>query len=261
MKFHRYFLLFFFIPALLFSCKPQQKLPNYLEKLTDTAGKGEVKVPDLRLQKGDRISIQISSLSTLPQQSDLMYNQPSSTGGSGGSSVAGYLIDNNGNILHHRLGVFHALGLTKDQLAAEIIKRLTVPVEVLKDPTVDIRIMNFKITVMGNVSRESVIPVPDERLTILEAIGMAGGITEYGKKTNLRIVREIDGNREIGTIDLSSKTLFESPYYYLVQNDVIIVEATNQKMKESDQAKTMTKISFAFTLITAAATIVTIFTR
>ena len=86
------------------------------------------------------------------------------------------------------------------------------------------------MTVLGQVAREGVFNVPGERLTILEAVGLAGGITEFGKKTNLKIHREADGKRETGMIDLTSKDIFDSPYYYLRQNDVLIVESTNQKL-------------------------------
>lgn len=236
-------------------------MPFYLQNVTDSAGRGDVKIPELRIQKNDQLSIQIFSLSTKPEISDAIYNQPSVGAGGQGDGGGGYFVDLNGNIEHHRLGVIHAEGLTKQQLAAEIKKRLTEPVELLKDPTVIIRFLNFTITVLGQVGHEGPIKVPGERVTILEAVGLAGGITDYGKKSNLRIVRETDGKREIGLIDLSSKNIFESPYYHLVQNDVIIVEPTTQKLKDADQARIASKISFAFTLVTVAATLANIFIK
>ena len=247
------------LPLYFISCKPQQKIPQYLENITDTSGKGEVKVPDLRIQKGDELTIQIVSLSTQPDKSDVIYNQQT-TGPQGGNPI-GYLVDNDGNIIHHRLGVIHAEGLTKKDLANEIKKRLTVPVELLRDPTVIIRLTNFKVTVLGQVGREGEIKTPGERLTIFEAIGLAGGITDFGKKTSLKVIREIDGKRETGFVDLSSKEVFDSPYYYMMQNDMVFVETTNQKYKDAEQVKTMQKISFAFTLVTVAATIASIFIR
>ena len=259
MKFNRILLLLVF-PLYLFSCKPAQQLPQYLEGVTDSTGKGAVKVPDWRIQKNDLLSIQIVSLSLQPEKSDVPYNQPSGTA-AGGAAPAGYLVDNDGNIIHHRLGVIHAEGLTKNELAAEIKKRLTTPVELLSDPTVIIRLTNFKVTVLGQVGREGPIAAPGERLTILEAVGLAGGITEYGKKNNLKIIREINGQRETGLIDLTSKDIFDSPYYHLMQNDVLIVEASSRKQKDEEQAKTMQKISFAFSLVTIAATLTNIFIR
>lgn len=256
MKFNRIILLLVF-PLYFFSCKPVEKIPNYLENINDTAGHGEIKAPDLKIQKNDLLTIQIVSLSLNPERSDLPFNQPTI----GNAGAPGYLVDNNGDILHHRLGLIHAAGLTKNELAAEIKKRLTVPVELLSDPTVVIRITNFKVTVLGQVNREGEIKAAGERLTIFEAIGLAGGITDFGKKTNLRVVREIDGKRETGIVNLASKEAFDSPFYYMMQNDMVFVESTNQKYKDAEQAKTMQKVSFAFTLVTVAATIASIFIR
>ena len=259
MKFNRILLLLVF-PLYLFSCKPAQQLPQYLEGVTDSTGKGAVKVPDWRIQKNDLLSIQIVSLSLQPEKSDVPYNQPSGTA-AGGAAPAGYLVDNDGNIIHHRLGVIHAEGLTKNELAAEIKKRLTTPVELLSDPTVIIRLTNFKVTVLGQVGREGPIAAPGERLTILEAVGLAGGITNYGKKDNIKILREVNGQRETGVVNLSAKDLFESPYYNLMQNDVVIVEPTKQRMKEADQQRAFQKISIGLSLVAAAATLTSIFVR
>jgi polysaccharide biosynthesis/export protein len=262
MKFTRIFLLLA-LPVYLFSCRTQQKLPHYLEHVTDSIAKGDVKIPELRFQKNDQISIQISSLSTKPDVSDIIFNQPVSISAGGGQNLAlmGYVVDLNGNIQHHRLGVFHAEGLTKDELAAEIKKRLIEPVELLKDPTVIIRYLNFRVTVLGEVSQVGSVSIPGERLTILEAVALAGGISDYGKKDNVKIYREIDGKRETGTINLSDKNIFESPYFNLRQNDVVIVEPTKQKRNDAEQARISQKIAFGFTLVTVAATLANLFIK
>jgi polysaccharide export outer membrane protein len=254
MRFSR-LLLVIVLPLYLISCKPVQQLPYYLDKVNDSTGKGIVKAHELRIQKNDVISIQISSLSIRPDVSDAPFNQVAAAG----AATAGYLVDAQGNIEHHRLGVIRAEGLTRQELAADIKKRLTVPVELLKDPTVVIRFTNFKVTVLGQVGSQGPVTVPGERLTILEAIGLAGGVTDYGKKDKVKIVREINGQRETGTIDLSSNEVFDSPYYNLVQNDLIIVGETNQKLKDAEQARITQKISFALTLVTVAATLYNIF--
>jgi polysaccharide export outer membrane protein len=101
--------------------------------------------------------------------------------------------------------------------------------------------------------------VASERLTILEALGLSGDFTKFGKKYTVRVVREIDGKREIGTIDLTSVKLFESPYYNLKQNDIVFVEATKQKQKQDEQSIVAQRVTFALSLITAAAFIYNIF--
>lgn len=119
--------------------------------------------------------------------------------------------------------------------------------------------MNYKITVIGNVTREGLVTSPGEKITILEAIGMAGGITDFGKKDRVKVIRETDGRRTMGYVDLSSDSLFTSPYYNLVQNDVIIVEPTKQKARMVDQTLAQQRISLALSIITTATLIYSIF--
>jgi len=254
MKFTRIIVLLV-LPVYLISCGTQKRLPYYLENVIDTSGKEEVKIPELQIQKNDLLSIQVYSMSTRPDISDAMYNLPSVTTG---SQSAGFLVDYYGNIEYPRLGTVHAEGLTKQELAAEIKKRLTQPVEFLKDPTVIIRFLTYKITLLGQVGREGVVNIPGERINILEAIGLAGGITDYGKKNNVKIIREINGKRQVGFIDLSAKDVFKSPFYYLMQNDIVVVEPTKQKANQTDQANVQQKVGFAMSIISSIAVIYSI---
>lgn len=255
---------FFRIPALLvlsvyfFSCGTQQKLPGYLENVVDTSSKDEVQIPELRIQKNDQLSIQVYSMSTKPEMSDVPFNLPT---GSSGSQTGGFLIDAHGNIEYPRLGTIHAEGLTKQELAAEIIKRLTQPVEFLKNPTVIIRFLSFKITMLGQFGQQGVINVPGEKINILEAVGLAGGITDYGVKNKVKIIRENNGKREIGFIDLSSKDVFQSPYYNLMQNDIVLVEPSKQKTSQAEQAIVQQKVGFAISIISAITVIYSIIRR
>jgi polysaccharide export outer membrane protein len=264
MKFSRKLLPLLAIPFLVFSCKPVEKTGNYLEDVKSDTNRipTTVIIPEMRIQKNDILSIQIFSQATRPEI-DALYN-PSIGGGatsgtSGGGSSAGYLVDNNGMIEHPRLGMFHAEGLTKAELANEVKKRLTEPVELLRNPTVIVRFLNFKVTVLGEVNQGGTITIPGERATIIDALGMAGDFTDYGKKNNVRVIREANGQREMGVIDMTSSKMFESPYYNLMQNDLIFVEATRQKQKQAEQNVVAQRITFALSLITAAAFIYNIF--
>jgi polysaccharide export outer membrane protein len=242
-----------------FSCTPQQKLPGYLENVIDTTGKEEVKIPELRIQKNDLLSIQVYSLSTIPEKSDLIYNLPcNNIAGGSTTTVCGFMVDINGNIEYPRLGIFHAEGLTKLELAAQIKKKLTEPVVLLADPNVIIRFLNYKVTVLGEVAHPQTINVPGERITIFEAIGLAGDITPDGRKNTVKVIREINNKREIGMIDLSSKKPFESPYYNLMQNDVVIVEPSQRKAKQTDQLIVQQRVGFAISIISAVAVIYSI---
>jgi polysaccharide biosynthesis/export protein len=254
MKFIRLIL----IPVLsvyFISCGTQKKIPYYLENVIDTSGREEVKVPDLKIQKNDWLSIQVYSMSTRPDISDAMFNLPTSQSG---VQTGGFLVDAYGNIEYPRLGTIHTEGLTKQELAGEIKKRLTQPKELLRDPTIIIRFLSYRITLLGQVGHEGVVNVPGERINILEAIGLAGGITDYGQKDKVKIIREINGKREIGYIDLSTKDIFKSPYYYLMQNDIIVVEPTKQKNNQLDQARVQQKVGFAISIITAISVIYSI---
>jgi polysaccharide biosynthesis/export protein len=253
--------LFPIIVALfMFSCRVQQKIPNYLQKVTDTTGKGLVQIPELRIQKNDLLSIMIFS-SALDPKVDAVYNLTSSGGGTsqGGSGTSGFLVNVKGDIEYPKLGTLHVEGLTKEELAAVIRKKLTEPTKLLEDPAVIIRFLNLRVTLMGEVNSQGVVNIPGERVTILEAIGLAGGITDFGKKDAIKILRETNGQREIGYVDLSSKELFTSPFYNLQQNDLIVVEPIPRKAKRADTDYVFQRVSFGLSLLTAIALLYTIF--
>jgi polysaccharide export outer membrane protein len=107
--------------------------------------------------------------------------------------------------------------------------------------------------VLGEVGRQGTFVIPYEKVTIFEALGLAGDIPVTGKKDNVKIIREINGDREIGTIDLTSKNVFESPYFNLQQNDVVLVEAKKAKVKQVDQSIVIQRITFALSIVTSLA--------
>jgi polysaccharide export outer membrane protein len=179
-------------------------------------------------------------------------------GGQSGSQYQfyGYLVDQKGNIEIPRVGVIHVEGITKDSLASEIKARLKTE---LADPTVVIRFTNFRIIVIGEVGSPGVKTIGVENLTILEALAMAGDITLYGKKKEVKIIRENKGQRQIGIIDVTTSKMFESPYYQLQQNDIIMVEQTKYKVTQTEQTRIMQQIGFALTIITSVALLYNIF--
>jgi polysaccharide export outer membrane protein len=242
-------------PLYLISCGTQQKIPNYLETITDSTGKGLVNIPELRIQKNDLLSIQVYSASTKPEVSDAIYNLPQTAG----EGTGGFLVDANGNIEYPQIGALHVDGLTKQQLADLIKQKINEKDSVLTKPSVIIRFQNLKITVMGEVKSPGVKTIPGERVTVLEAIGLSGDVTDFGMKNAVKVIREIDGKREIGIVDLSSDKLFESSYYNIMQNDVVLVDPTKRKAKQADQQNTIQKVGFGISIITAAALLINIF--
>jgi polysaccharide export outer membrane protein len=248
--------------ALFFiSCNSQKKaVYNYIENANDTLAKDAVKNFEPVIQKNDLLSIQIYSNSTKPEISDALYNPAvvsgasgNSAGGSGGGS--GYMVDLDGNIKFPRIGIVHAEGLTKRQLADTIVSKITD----LENPTAVIRFLNYRITVLGEVGHQGSFNIPNEKVTIFEALGLAGDIPVTGKKDNVRILREVNGDRQIGTVDLTSNKIFESPYYNLQQNDVVLVEVKKSKVKQSDQALALRRVAFVLSLVTTVALLYNIF--
>ena len=139
----------------------------------------------------------------------------------GSSAVSGYLVNNDGDIVFPVLGKIHVLGKTHTELAAELEQRLVGEGHIL-DAVVTVKLMNFRVSVLGDVQRPGQIQATGERLTI------------YGQRTNIVVIREENGKRVIGEIDLTSQDVFESPYYYLHQNDVVYVEPNKKRKRSAD---------------------------
>ena len=238
------------------SCTPQQKLPVYLENVTDTTIVTNVEVIEPVIQKNDLLQIQVYSASVDPRV-DAPYNLPMQSSGTTGGG-GGFLVDANGNIEYPRVGTIQVEGLTKQQLADVIKSRLAGQ---LTDPVVIVRFQNYKVTILGEVSSQGSFSVPTEKLTILEAIGLAGGVSEFGKKDGIKVFRESNGKREVGIIDITSEDIFESPYYQLSQNDVVIVEPSNLKYKREQKQETTQRIAFSLSIITSILFIYNTFTR
>lgn len=143
----------------------------------------------------------------------------------------GYLVAKDGSIDFPVLGNIKAQGLTIPQLKEVIKTKLD---KYLQDPIINIRLLNYKITVLGEVSRPATYSIPSERITVVDAIGMAGDLTIYGKRENVLLIREENGQRKFIRLNLSSSNIFESPYYYLKQNDIVYVEPNNNKVAASN---------------------------
>lgn len=141
-----------------------------------------------------------------------------------------YLVDKNGNIDFPVLGQLQFGGLTKTEVVTKLKERL---LKYLKNPIVNIRIMNYKVTVQGEVARPGSYSINSERVTLIEALSMAGDLTIYGKRNNIIVVREVQGKKNIGRIDITKADFINSPYYYLSQNDLIYVEPNNAKSSSS----------------------------
>ncbi len=152
----------------------------------------------------------------------------------GTNAVQGYLVNQDGYIIFPELGKIKVLGMTQSELARQLEERLQQESLVL-DPTVTVKLMNFKVCMLGDVARPGQLTIDGERLTIFEALSMAGDMQISGQRTNVMVIREENGQRIIGQLDLTSKDIFDSPYYYLHQNDVVYVEPNMRKKRNAER--------------------------
>jgi len=242
---------------LLFSCGSKQDIVYFQGADLATFSKS-INNYNAVIQADDALTITVSALD---QDATRPFNLPAVSfvdveGAIGRSRIQTYLVDANGNIEFPVLGTLKLKGLNRVQ-ATDLIKDLLK--EYIKNPIVNIRTTNFRITILGEVRRPGTYTIPNERVTILEAFGLAGDMTIQAKRNNVLVIREQDGKTTYNRVNLTSEEVFNSPVYYLTQNDVIYVEPNNSRIKSSTiDANTNITLGVISTLITAAALVVSI---
>jgi polysaccharide export outer membrane protein len=171
----------------------------------------------------------------------------------GQATVTGYLVNKNGNVEVPVLGEIKVAGLTTEEARLNIKTRAGL---FYNDPSVIVRYANFKITVMGEVARPSIYVMPNEKVTLLDALSIAGDLTIYGKRDNVLLLREgADGTKTTYRINLNKSNIISEPYYYLRQNDYIYVEPTRGKAAANDVAQTR-NITIFTALLTLLAVVI-----
>ena len=248
------------IIVLCFSACATTKNVTYFKDIPDTilqkteVGEAMYATPVIQIDDVLQVSIQ-----TLDPEATAMLNQQSAatwpvTGGgsntASGTGVSGYLVDKDGFIVLPLIGKLLVKGKTTVQVRDEIYKKAS---EFYKDPVVNVRYANFKITVLGEVSHPSSYVMPNEKVTLLDAIGVAGDLTIYGKRENVLLIRENNGKKEFARFNLNNSNLFTSPYYYLQQGDVVYVEPNRAKIASTDAARLR-----SLTIITSVVSILTL---
>jgi polysaccharide export outer membrane protein len=171
--------------------------------------------------------------------------------------VFGYLVDKEGFVDLPIIGRMEVMNLTITQVKAKIVDVLK---KYLTEPVVNVRLLNFRVTVIGEVLKPGLVRLTNERLTLLEAIGQAGDLTLYANRTNILIIREKDGQRLLGRVNLQKKDFFNSPFFYLQQNDVVYVEPIREKVTTGSDWATRS-LPFISTGISVISLIVLIATR
>jgi polysaccharide biosynthesis/export protein len=238
---------YFMLCLLLFSACVNTSKAVYFNNIQDSempAGMADI---EPLIQKNDLLSISVSSLN--PEASKI-FNAPNITEAEGpdlagrAMSISGYLVNRDGHIQFPFLGSIQAAGLTKKQLKDNIARSL-VTKKLLIDPIVNIRYLNFRVTVLGEVGKPTVVHVPSEKITLLEALGLAGDMTIYAKRDNLLLIREEAGKRRVTRLNLHSSDLFTSPYYYLQPNDIVIVEPDKARVATANPVRQWLPLIFS----------------
>lgn len=182
-------------------------------------------LPVIRIQTNDLLFI---SVYTFDQSFAVPFNMvnPQAGGGGGSEEMTTYLVSEDGIIDFPVLGKIAVNGLTIYEAQEKVSKLLQ---EYIKDPVINMRIVNFRISVMGEVASPGMFTINNNKLSVLEALSMAGDLTPYSNRANILIVREQNGERTFGEINIQSPEMFKSPYFYLQQGDVVYVEPLKQK--------------------------------
>jgi polysaccharide export outer membrane protein len=255
-------ILFFLGIVILSSCANEKKLVYFQDPTNrqDTVLIAPQYVP--KIQTGDILSIYVNSLS--PEASSFF--NPYSAGASASSTVSasggtgtgngapsqaltqtsspGYLVDPAGDIELPLLGSIKVSNLTTSQVR-DTLKTLLKTY--LKEPTILVRFLNFKISILGEVARPNVYNIPNEMITLPEALSIAGDMTPFGRRDSVLIIRETNGKKEFGVVNLNKRDLFSSPYYYLHSNDLVYVKPSKIRIEQA--SKTTQYIAVAASLL------------
>jgi polysaccharide export outer membrane protein len=226
---NKFFLIFSL--ALLASCSSRKEIVYFqdAEKLDNM--KSLMKFEPV-IEVNDILRVDVSSLNDEVVEPFRMNsgNQQSGGGGSQSQVPQGYLVDIDGDIQFPVLGKIPVANKSRSELEAFLTKEIKAYVT---DAVVAVRIINFRVIVLGEAGSETVVDVKNERMSIPELFASVGGISYNGKRKNILVIRETDGVRSVGRVDITSADVFSNPYYYLKQNDIVYVEPTYRTVKSA----------------------------
>lgn len=220
-----------FLVLFLFSCASRKDIVYY-QDIDAIAAAGKSTSYEIKIQPDDLLMIIVSaedpeiampfnlkSVSLVsPSRQDIVRSQ---------ETMQLYLIDANGFIEFPVLGKLKVSGLTRSEVLQMLQQKIGV---YIKNPIINLRVMNFKVSVQGEVNLPGTYPVASDRITLIEALTMAKDLTIYGKRNNILVIREIDGVKSYNRVDITKAEFINSPFYYLAQNDVVYVEPNKNKI-------------------------------
>lgn len=232
-----HFLYLLFLGALLASCNTSKKVVYFQDVVLNQSEVIEV-ARDITVQPKDQISIMVSSkdpqLAALFNLTRVQYRAgtPDLRSGNSNGEVSGYTLDDKGSIDFPVLGSLSITGMTKSQIAT-LIKQKLMEENLVNDPIVTVEFMNLYFSVLGEVKTPGKYSITKDQISLLEAISVAGDLTIYGKRDAIFVIREEKGERITHWVDIRSKDFFNSPVYYLKQNDVVYVQPNKVRAGQS----------------------------
>ena len=260
----KYFLLVkrvipFFVVLFLFSCAPK-KNTVYYQNIDGMAAQEKQNSYEIKIQPDDLLLIIVSAddpetaipfnLSSISVPSAYSINASR-----GQETMQSYLVDATGTIDFPVLGKLKVGGLSRSEVMQLLESKIA---KYIKNPIINIRIMNFKVSVQGEVTSPGTYPVSSDRITLIEALSMAKDLTIYGKRDNILIIREVNGVKSYNRVDITKADFINSPFYYLAQNDVVYVEPNKVRINGAAVgSNTGVIISITSLLITVITLIVT----
>ncbi len=252
------------------SCTTNRNLV-YMSDLGDSTAIQEaiLNKVETKIKEGDILSITVNTLSP---ESNALFNKGemltpggtsaqtmvSQTSGATALSNVGYLVDKDGNINFPVIGSVSVEGLTLEQVRQKLTTEIA---KQTKSPIVNIRFMNFKVTVIGEVTQPGTFTLTNDKINILEAIGLAGDMTPYGKRENVLLIRESNGQRTLTRLNMNKKDITQSPYFYLQQNDVVYVEPDNEQKTAQADVRSQRMIPIFTATISAMAVLLSVVLR
>ncbi len=231
MKKIKHILIALLVFMILNSCASRGKFV-YLQNIDSNSGKS-VKYYETIIQNDDLLLIYVTAKdreSADPFNLEVLMTQSAGVSSGGQRQQQLYIVDNNGFIDFPVLGKIKIAGLTRAQSIETLKNKLK---EYIQDPIINLRIANFKVSVLGEVSRPGSYIIDSERISIVDALAKAGDLTVYGKRQNVLLIRDINGEKKTVRIDLTKSDFVYSEYYYMKQNDVVYVESNKTKVNSS----------------------------
>jgi len=235
----KYNILFLSILVVLLSSCASTKDIAYLQNSQNIDYEQSKFLYDAKIMPKDILTITVSTVNpeaaapfnlTVPtifnQNRSSTYSQP---------TIQSYLVDNNGQIEFPVVGIITVGGLTKSECENLVLNKIKPYLNENERPVVTVRMTNYKISVLGEVAKPGMFTVDNEKINILEALAKAGDLTIYGKRNNVKLIREDEtGKKQIYTINLNDASLVNSPFYYLQQNDIVYVEPNKVRSRNSN---------------------------